>query len=165
MKKDRNKRYQVSVNNTYEFDFDLQRVEILDTVKDSKDEFHILMNQKAYKVKITGSDDEHKKISISVNGNPYQVAIADEFDQLVEKMGLSSYAVHKVKDVKAPMPGLVLEIAVSNGQKVEVGDKLLILEAMKMENVIRSEGEGTVKLIHVDKGAAVDKGQLMIEMD
>ena len=63
------------------------------------------------------------------------------------------------------MPGLVLDVLVTPGQKVEKGDALLILEAMKMENVIKASGEGVVKSIQVTKGAAVDKGQLLVEME
>jgi biotin carboxyl carrier protein len=67
--------------------------------------------------------------------------------------------------VKAPMPGLVLNIVVEPGQTVEKGDPMIILEAMKMENVIKAAGEGRVKAIKVQKGMAVDKGQLLIELD
>ena len=71
----------------------------------------------------------------------------------------------KVTDVKAPMPGLVLGVSVEIGQEVQKGDGLLILEAMKMENVIKSVGEGIVKAIHIEQGKAVEKGQLLIEME
>ena len=63
------------------------------------------------------------------------------------------------------MPGLVLSILVEPGQAVQKGDVLLILEAMKMENVLKAAGDGTVKNIAVAKGAAVDKGQLLLEME
>ena len=70
----------------------------------------------------------------------------------------------KVGDIKAPMPGMVLEVAVTVGQAVEKGDKVLILEAMKMENVIKAAGDGVVKAILVSKVTAVEKGQILIEM-
>ncbi|MCL4147810.1 UNVERIFIED_CONTAM: hypothetical protein GTU68_000861 [Idotea baltica] len=63
------------------------------------------------------------------------------------------------------MPGLVLEIMVEVGQFVAVGDALLILEAMKMENVIKAQGEGVIKDIVVKQGAAVEKGQLLIVLE
>ena len=71
----------------------------------------------------------------------------------------------KVGDIKAPMPGLVIEVAVEIGQTVTKGDKVLILEAMKMENVIKAAGDGVVKAIHTTKGQPVEKGQLLIEME
>jgi biotin carboxyl carrier protein len=63
------------------------------------------------------------------------------------------------------MPGLVLNILVSPGQAVQKGDPLIILEAMKMENVIKAAGEGHIKAINVLKGAAVEKGQLLLELE
>ena len=63
------------------------------------------------------------------------------------------------------MPGLVLDIPVEVGQEVEKGEGVLILEAMKMENVIKSAGVGTIKAIHIKQGEAVEKGQLLIEME
>ncbi|MCL4155747.1 UNVERIFIED_CONTAM: hypothetical protein GTU68_052685 [Idotea baltica] len=61
------------------------------------------------------------------------------------------------------MPGLVLNIRVSPGDEVAEGDTLLVLEAMKMENVIKAVGNGTVKEIKVGHGDKVDKGQILIQ--
>lgn len=63
------------------------------------------------------------------------------------------------------MPGLVLKLIAEVGQEIKLGEPLLILEAMKMENVIKSPGDGTVKAIHVTKGLAVEKGFLLMEME
>ena len=110
------------------------------------------------------ADFRKKRFEVKINGNFHSIAISDEFDLLVDKLGLSIVGSTKIKDVKAPMPGLVLDVSVATGQEVIKGDKLMILEAMKMENVIKSEGEGVVKEIHVEKGSTVDKGQILIEM-
>jgi biotin carboxyl carrier protein len=61
------------------------------------------------------------------------------------------------------MPGLVLSVLVSAGQEVKKGDKLLVLEAMKMENIIKAGGDGVVAQIMVNQGQAVDKNQTLIE--
>jgi biotin carboxyl carrier protein len=63
------------------------------------------------------------------------------------------------------MPGLVLNVLVQAGQEVAKGDALLILEAMKMENVIKASGDGKVKSVKVKQGEAVDKGLLLVEME
>ena len=81
------------------------------------------------------------------------------------RLGLSVGGVQQQNTVKAPMPGLVLQILVEPGQVVQKGDPLLLLEAMKMENVIKAAGHGQVKTVAVEKGAAVDKGQLLLEME
>jgi biotin carboxyl carrier protein len=87
----------------------------------------------------------------------------DKFDLLLEKMGMNASASGKVNNIKAPMPGLIIDLRVKDGDLVKAGDPLLILEAMKMENIIKSPGEGVVKSVKVKKGAGVEKGQVLIE--
>jgi biotin carboxyl carrier protein len=85
---------------------------------------------------------------------------------MLDKMGMSATSDEKMDNVKAPMPGLVLDILVEAGQSVNKGDNLLILEAMKMENIIKASGNGVVKNININKKDAVEKNQLlMIEME
>ena len=127
--------------------------------------FHVLMGDKRFQATLMDADYTAKRFRIRVNGSVYEVKIADRYDQLVEKLGLSRHVSTKVKDIKAPMPGMVLELNTAEGDRVEKGQPLLILEAMKMENVIKSPGEGIVKRICVQKGQAVDKNQLLLEMD
>lgn len=78
--------------------------------------------------------------------------------------GMSSGgAVEKV--LLAPMPGLILELRVEEGQQVSKGDPLLIVEAMKMENVMKSQSDGTIKTVHVSKGQSVEKGDKLLEIE
>jgi biotin carboxyl carrier protein len=156
--------YQVEVNEMYKFSISPEDAGTLDFVKVDENNFHILQGNKSFEAELVEADYQNKTLHLKINGNRFSVKIADQYDQLVEKMGLSAVVSSKVKDIKAPMPGLVLDINVAAGQEVNKGDKLVILEAMKMENVIKSEGEGVVKEIHVEKGATVDKGQMLIEM-
>jgi len=159
------KPYQVKVNDQIDFEIKKEAVSKLDFVKESETTFHILKDNQSYRAEVVEVDYAKKVFSIKINGNPYQIQLQDEFDQLVNQLGLSVVNSNKVEDVKAPMPGLVLEVAAEIGQEVKKGDPLLILEAMKMENVIKSIGEGVVKAIHIKQGEALEKGQLMIEME
>jgi biotin carboxyl carrier protein len=93
----------------------------------------------------------------------YEVKLKDKFDLLLEKMGFNNSAILEVKDIKAPMPGLIIDIKVEEGIVVKKGDPLIILEAMKMENIIKSPGEGVVKKIQVKKGDSVEKNQILIQ--
>jgi biotin carboxyl carrier protein len=127
--------------------------------------FHILKNNQSFHVELIDSDFANQRLTLLVNGNSYQIKIADEYDTLIKKLGLSAGTGQKVKEVKAPMPGLVLEVMVSAGQAVQKGDALLILEAMKMENIIKALSEGVVKRIQVEKGQTVEKGAILIEME
>ncbi len=136
----------------------------LDMVKTADGDFHILQDGKAYRAELENANFNDKTMTIKINGNKYEINIEDSYDQLVKEMGLSAAGSQKMTNVKAPMPGLVLDILVSPDQEVVKGDALLILEAMKMENVLKAEGDGVVKSIEVTKGTAVDKGQVIIEM-
>lgn len=80
-------------------------------------------------------------------------------------MGFTVGASKQVNAIKAPMPGLILEMSVSVGQEVKENDCLLILEAMKMENSFLSPRAGIIKSISASKGDAVEKGQLLIEFE
>jgi biotin carboxyl carrier protein len=69
----------------------------------------------------------------------------------------------QIKEVKAPMPGLIFEIKVQEGDEVKKGDTLVILEAMKMENILKSPGDGIIKEIRIKKGDSVEKNQVLIQ--
>ena len=84
-------------------------------------------------------------------------------DELIKKMGFAVNAGKNIDSISAPMPGLILDILVEEGQEVNEEDQLLILEAMKMENIITSPRSGVIKTVSVSKGEAVDKKQLLIE--
>jgi biotin carboxyl carrier protein len=127
--------------------------------------FHVLKNNKSYRAEIVAVDYAEKTFSIKLNGNVYQAKIADKYDRLIKEIGLSVGGTQKLNNIKSPMPGLVLTINVEVGAEVKKGDTLLILEAMKMENVIKAPIDAVVKAIHISKGQAVDKAQLLIEME
>lgn len=154
--------FKATVNN--QFEFNTNELTQLDIISIDESNFHILKNGEAVRAEIVQQDFINKTFSIKINGNAYDIKLEDEYDQLVKKLGLTTAVAYKVKDVKAPMPGLVVGVSVEVGQAVTRGDALLILEAMKMENVIKSPGEGIIKAIRVDKGTAVDKGAVLIEM-
>lgn len=106
-----------------------------------------------------------KSLTISLNGKTVSVTLKEPLDDLLHSMGLDKMATAKVSHVKAPMPGLVLNVLVEAGQEVKKGDILLVLEAMKMENIIKAAGDGKVGRIAVEKGQAVDKNQTLIEFE
>lgn len=157
--------FQATISEGQTFELSTEDLEKLDAFQDAGGNFHILQNGQAIRAKIISGDKNAKQYTVEVNGNPYTITLADEYDRLVKKMGLSAGVSQQVSDVKAPMPGLVLEVSAAAGDSVEKGDALLILEAMKMENVIKAQGEGVVKKVLIKKGDAVEKAQLLIEME
>ena len=80
-------------------------------------------------------------------------------------MGIHNTSKSKVNQIKAPMPGLIWEIKVQVGDVVKSGDVVLILVAMKMENALKSSGEGIVKNIKISQGESVEKNQILIEFE
>jgi biotin carboxyl carrier protein len=133
-----------------------------DIVKLDASNYHIIDNNKSYNVEVVSFNREEKTAEIKVNGNTYQLTAKDQFDALLDQLGLSSLNSNKVSDIKAPMPGLVLKVLVNEGDEVKKGDSLFILEAMKMENIIKAPADATVKSIKVKPTDKVEKGQLII---
>jgi biotin carboxyl carrier protein len=157
--------YKVNVNDSFHFDLEKEQVSRLDAVTVENNNFHVLHENKPYKAAILSADFNQKKYTVKVNNNSYTVAISDDLDLLIKEMGFEVGATKQVNAIKAPMPGLILEISVVAGQSVKENDPVLILEAMKMENSFLSPRDGVIKSIAVSKGDAVDKGQLLIEFE
>jgi biotin carboxyl carrier protein len=129
-------------------------------VKDGS--FHVIKNNRSFIVEVIKADPAEKSFLISVNGNKYQLNVKDKFDELLKSLGMDNLNISKVNEIKAPMPGLVLDIRVAEGDEVKKGDPILVLEAMKMENILKSPTDGIVKKINVKKGLAVEKNQVLI---
>ncbi|MFV5695610.1 acetyl-CoA carboxylase biotin carboxyl carrier protein subunit [Flavobacterium sp. LB3P122] len=157
--------YKVNVNDTFSFDFEKKSVSQLDAVGVQKNKFHILHENTPYKAEVIASDFLQKKYTVKVNNNTYTVAISNPLDILIKDMGFETGLTKQVNFIKAPMPGLILEISVVVGQTVKENDHLIILGAMKMENSFLSPRDGIIKTISVLMGDAVDKGQLLIEFE
>jgi biotin carboxyl carrier protein len=133
-----------------------------DVIEVKNGSFHVIKNNRSYTVEVIKADLNDKIFLVSVNGNKYQLNVKDKFDELLKSLGLDNLKSKKVNEIKAPMPGLVLDIRVSEGTEVKKGDPILVLEAMKMENILKSPTDGVVKTINVKKGIAVEKNQVLI---
>lgn len=133
-----------------------------DIVPVGNNAFHIIQGSKSYTAELLKADYKTKVLTIRVNGTKYEVAVKDRFDILLAQMGMDNLAEDKVLDIKAPMPGMVLDVVVEVGQEVAKGEPVVVLEAMKMENVLKSPGDGKVKAIHAEKGKAVEKNQVLV---
>ena len=160
--KDSHQSYKVKSNN-FEFDFDNSEIDSADVIALSKNELNIIIDNISYNIEITKDDFNAKKYKIQIENEIFEVEIKDELDQLIEALGFETKQTIQLNNIKAPMPGLVLEIAVKVDQEIAQGDKLIVLEAMKMENIIKIAHSGKIKEILVEKGQAVEKGQVLIE--
>ena len=157
--------YKIKVNNSHSFDITKEAMETLDAIQTSLDNYHILEDNTTIKASIIKSEFNKKLYSVKVNNSVYNVDVNDALDQQIEALGFEIGASKQVNDIKAPMPGLILEISVNEAQEVKENDALLILEAMKMENVINSPRDGIIKSISVKQGETVDKNSLLITFE
>ncbi len=135
----------------------------LNLVKIKEGSYHLIRNHQSFNVEVLKFDIDEKSLLLKVNGNKYSVQVKDKYDELLRQLGLDNLTEKKVNDIKAPMPGLVLNILVEEGREVKKGDALIVLEAMKMENILKSPTDGVVKKIAVKKGQAVEKNQVLIQ--
>lgn len=123
----------------------------------------IMVNKRPFVADCIEVNKSEKKVLVQLNGAKHELHIKEPLDDLLHAMGLDKLSNQAALNIKAPMPGLVLDIAVSPGDAVKKGDKVLILEAMKMENVIKAGGDGVVAKVLINKGQTVDKNQVLIE--
>ncbi|SFZ91886.1 Biotin-requiring enzyme [Flaviramulus basaltis] len=157
--------FKATVNNSIDFEINESDISKLDALKVSESKYHIIQNHKSYKTEITKTNFNSKSYQVKVNNNTYNINIFNNLDLLIKDMGFTIGAAKHVNSIKAPMPGLILEINIKVGQEVKENDSLLILEAMKMENILTSPRDGVIKSISANKGDAVEKNQLLVEFE
>ena len=123
-----------------------------------------LYKSKKYTADILSHDDDFKNIKVCINNYTMTLNLQDDLDQLINKMGMSAMEEEVGGDVHAPMPGLVVKILVKEGDEVKKGDPVLVLEAMKMENLLQAAADGTVQSIHCKATNTVNKGDLLVSI-
>ena len=127
--------------------------------------FHILYNNRSFNAEVLEADYQTKSFLIKINKSKYSISLKDRFDILLDQLGMSNASAVKVNDLKAPMPGFIVDIKVQVGDTVKKGDTILILEAMKMENILKASGDGKIKAIKIVAKQNVEKNQVMIEFE
>lgn len=132
---------------------------------DGEQSKHLIYDNKSYSVALVDFNKEEKSCVIRVNNREILVNVKDRFDALLEQLGMDNLNSQKVNEVKAPMPGLVIDVLVEVGAEVKKGDGLLVLEAMKMENILKSPTDGIIKSIEVSKSVAVEKNQVLVSFE
>ncbi len=131
-------------------------------VKQNNETLLLITPNKVYTITCLNVNEESKTLTLLYNGHKFNASITEPLDEILKSMGLENALTPKISDLKAPMPGLVLQVLVKPGDSVNKGDKILVLEAMKMENAIKSPTDGIVNDVLVQQGLAVDKNQILI---
>jgi biotin carboxyl carrier protein len=130
-----------------------------------RDFFTISYKGQSFNGEILNRDIENQKLTLKLNHREFEIRKKFELDALIAELGLDKVKIKKLRELGSPMPGRILSIHVKAGDHIKVGDPILSLEAMKMENILKSDGEGIVKRIAIEKDQVVDKGQLLIEFE
>lgn len=165
--------YQIKINQKFQFKTEQQKGEIfvnnqsvaLDMVRIDDKHFHLIYNHHSYSAEVLSMDATEKVMKIKVNQNIYDLEIRDQYDELLKNLGLENLNTNKIKEIKAPMPGLVLKIVANEGETIKKGENLLVLEAMKMENMIKAPSDVIISKINVKSGDKVEKNQILILLD
>ena len=122
----------------------------------------VMVKNKPIVVHIESCSNDLRNFAVRVGRDKVEVGLVREIDQLVQSMGFNKSVRLWVETLRAPMPGLVKQVLVQEGEEVSAGQNLIVLEAMKMENVIRSPQAGKIKKIEVSPSLTVDKGQALV---
>jgi biotin carboxyl carrier protein len=149
----------------FEFRIDPAEVNSADIISTGEHAYHIIDGHASRQVHIVSASTDGKQLQLETAGETFDIQIKDPLDQMLDTMGFTTTVSRMIKEVKAPMPGLVLDIYVKEGDELEEGQRILILEAMKMENSIAMPASGKVKKVNVEKGQTVDKNQVLIELE
>lgn len=149
------------VNEHFDFSFEDKSLD-WDCVEIKNGQFHLLFKGRSLVADVVEVDSSEKVFIIRINNNSYRVQLKDRYDELLQSLGMDTFSSKKESEIKAPMPGRVLDVVVQEGDRISKGDNVVVLEAMKMENVIKSPTDGIVKNVCVIKEEAVEKNQVLI---
>jgi len=137
----------------------------IEIVEKNEKEVLISRNGKKYVARLLAIDTENKIITLKIDGNRFEVKLTDEYDELLHSLGMDAASAKKVNELKAPMPGVVVDVVVNVGDSVVKDDPLVVLEAMKMENMLKSPSDGIVSSINIEKGDTVEKNRVLINFE
>lgn len=124
--------------------------------------FSLIVDNRSYQLFIEEATGGY---SVSVEGDKHFVELEDEKARFIRSLTKSDEKEKSLTEIKAPMPGLIVSVTVSEGQKIKKGERLIIIEAMKMENEIRANGDGTVKKVLVKEKESVEKDGVLLVLE
>ncbi len=156
--------YKAIMNDQKEYLIEEEDLNGLDIVSKGADQFHLLVGGKGHLIRLVEVDYLARTFVYEVDGHPLRIQLKTPLEVQIDDMGYETGAALADSEIKAPMPGLVLDIRVQEGGHVSKGDPLIILEAMKMENVIIAAQDAVIEKIFVQKGTSVEKAQLLLKL-
>lgn len=165
--------YRAKINEGGQFDIEVsgdkysangQEVEF-DCKHIGDDKFHLIIDDRSVKAQLLSMDKAKSSFLFLIDGVEIELELEDQYDLLLDELGMEKGGGASVKNIQAPMPGLVLQVNVSVGDEISEDDPLIVLEAMKMENVIKAPKDVKIAAVEVEVGQKVDKGQVLINFE
>ncbi len=125
----------------------------------------LIFGHRSYLAEVMAWHEEDRILDLRISGVPCRVKISDPLDRTLKTLGLNTASTHRVSEIRAPMPGLVVRVMAVQGQALRQGDPVLVLEAMKMENVFKAPADAVVREVRVSEHTAVEKGQVLMILE
>lgn len=138
---------------------------IVELVKGGRKGLLVSKNGKKYFARLLDLDVPNKKVTLKIDGDRFEIELKDEYDNLLHSLGMDAASTKKVNELKAPMPGVVVDVVVNVGDRVVKDDPLVVLEAMKMENMLKSPADGIISSINIEKGETVEKNKVLVNFE
>lgn len=152
----------LNIVNTIDLDTSDKKFEVIHL---EKGVYEIILDGYREFMEVLELDLHAKRLTVRYKHSTYEMEFENDLDIVLGNMGIKRTTESTNKDIKAPMPGKVIDIVVKEGDKVEKGDVILILEAMKMENVLKAASDCSIKKVHVVSSDNVEKNQLLVELE
>jgi biotin carboxyl carrier protein len=124
--------------------------------------YSLLLDEQSYEVHVESRS--RQDFHVIVSGEGYEAQVQDELSYRLAKASSGLSGAGAEAAIKAPIPGLVVKVNVKEGDVVEPGQPIVILEAMKMENELRAPRAGTVAIIHAQPGDSVNQGETLVTL-
>tara|TARA_Y200000002_G_scaffold235079_1_gene194207 strand:+ start:3005 stop:3487 length:483 start_codon:yes stop_codon:yes gene_type:complete len=151
-----NNGFQSDLSNENLLDFEVLEIDYL------KKEIVLVNDHKKYKCQILKENNNNQSYVLKINGHISTIRLMKSVETTIEKLGINKNPLQNVNIIKAPMPGLILEVLFKVGDKVKKGEPIIILEAMKMENILSSPVDAIIKEIKVKPQQTVEKNNVLI---
>ncbi|MDA9666082.1 acetyl-CoA carboxylase biotin carboxyl carrier protein subunit [Bacteroidota bacterium] len=143
---------------------DLDKFKVLE-INHSKKEIILSDGSEKFECKILKENIINQSYIVKINGEISTIRLIKQVEKTIENMGIQNGSQKNINILKAPMPGLILDVIVKESDLVKKGDPLIILEAMKMENILLSPLDGIVKEVKVNPQQTVEKNNILIKFE
>ena len=143
---------------------DLGKFKVIE-INHSENEIILSNGTKKFECKILKENSIDQSYIVKINGEISTIRFIKQVEKTIEKLGIQKGSQKNINILKAPMPGLILDVIVKESDLVKKGDPVIILEAMKMENILSSPVDGIVKEIKVNPQQTVEKNNILIKFE